>query len=246
MDKDKKLNLNLGKLFWNPGSDGDPDSKSVSKVEQGSAEQEKVASNSSFNIGETEANTEVFNPTYSNNAPDPEYLKYLENFLEKVNLPGFDYFELLKTVNKMITGGQSRQEAIKGAIVVITSMDEAVTKEKIIETASNYKTSLNQHQSDFIKDVEVRVKKATSTLMTNKKQLEEEISKKEQDLEDFKRQIGILEKEISDSQTKLTSFDKKISQVKFSEDSRRKKFKEASDHIIKTINNDITVLKNIS
>ena len=156
------------------------------------------------------------------------------------------HFELLKTVNKMITGGQSRQEAIKGAIVVITSMDEAVTKEKIIETASNYKTSLNQHQSDFIKDVEVRVKKATSTLMTNKKQLEEEISKKEQDLEDFKRQIGILEKEISDSQTKLTSFDKKISQVKFSEDSRRKKFKEASDHIIKTINNDITVLKNIS
>lgn len=118
---------------------------------------------------------------------DEKSVEFIAKALEKANLPGFDYLEFRMAVDNLKKINLDEITAIKSAFATMSTM--GLTKEKVIETATHYRTVLIKEREQF--DV---------------------ASQKQQDLKIGQnlQQVGELQKKIADNEAKIKQLQEEV------------------------------------
>jgi len=184
----------------------------------------------------TVSSNQPITPNISN-VPQQELDKFISHFdeiFDKANIPGPDYFEF----SKMIQAMGNLTEDVKFPAVFSALKIQGLSKQKLIDTASQYIKVLEDDEKQFTSLLDTKVlgdiNNKKLALTTNKetiKKKEELIAKLQEELINDKQNISTLESEISIDEKKYK--DKIIV------------YKSASDNRKSLINSDIEKINRI-
>ena len=120
-------------------------------------------------------------------ALDAKSVDSLLKAIEKNNIPGFDFVEFKQSLAALAKMNMEEATAIKSAFATMSTM--GLTKEKVIETATHYRTVLIKEREQF--DV---------------------ASQKQQDLKIGQnlQQVGELQKKIADNEAKIKQLQEEV------------------------------------
>jgi uncharacterized coiled-coil protein SlyX len=163
-----------------------------------------------------------------------KFEKYFDDLFDKANLPGPDYFEFYKmmdTLEAHIPDEKARLSATFASLSI-----QGLTKEKLINTATQYKTLIENDQRNFEMAVNDKLKTDVGTKNTNIAELEAKIRANSE-------LIQKLTKEITESQVQM---EKQREEVKVMEDKLKKNkdgYQFACEAVITKINTDIVKIQ---
>lgn len=165
---------------------------------------------------------------------DQKSVDFLTNALEKNNLPGFDYLEY-----KMALGALAKMEmdeATSFRSAFATASTVGLTKTRLLETADHYKKVLNKERSQF--DVAL------------KKQMQQRVASKQQEVEKLKEQIvkhqekiAQLQAQINKYQTTIDGADALIEEAKQKIIGTQSSFEMTHQSILNQIEKDVENIK---
>ncbi|MDD5589170.1 MAG: hypothetical protein PHP92_03900 [Candidatus Nanoarchaeia archaeon] len=159
-------------------------------------------------------------------------LKVLEETLKENNIDGFDYFEFRNALKTMASSIPDETTRFNAALATASSMN--VDVEKLIETAKQYISILNEEGKKFEEDLE-----SETTTMNN---LIKENIIIEKSIKDKSNTIKTLTDEIAELQIKKKNNEDEITKNKSSLDVAKQQFITARDQLITDIKNDISKL----
>jgi chromosome segregation ATPase len=124
---------------------------------------------------------------------DEKSAEYLAKALEKNNMPGFDYIEFKQSLNKIASLNLDDSQRFQATFM--TGSTVGLTKEKLIETAGQYKQILAKEKAQF----DVALKSQIQQRIDGKK---EELDRLLQQIKENQQRIKVLETEIDQYQVK--------------------------------------------
>ena len=145
-----------------------------------------------------------------------DWTEWLKDLWEKRNLPGPDYYELIKSIKSL--DNQPLPEQTKFISIFAAFVAQGVTKEKLIETANEYlamfDTKLNEfkqaHQGATDKEIVTRQKRQAE-LEARQKALQEEMMKNANEIAQLNSEINDVGGKLN---AKLQSFENMINNEK--------------------------------
>ncbi len=169
-------------------------------------------------------------------APDPEYLKFIDGFFEKENLPGMEYFEFRTSVRNMIEGGLPVKQAFENTFTVFKTM--GVTKEKLIETNEHYQSRLKDLQNDFegeanaiVTSKQAEFTKSSNLLTVNQNNLQKEEDK-------LRERLIQIETERKANDEELQKLQNGLNDITNAQELRKSKMVTANNYVIGIIADD--------
>jgi len=159
-----------------------------------------------------------------------KFEKHFEQIFNKANLPGPDYFEfwkMMETLEAHIPDEKARMSAVYASLVI-----QGLTKDKLIASASHYKTIIEKDKTEFEKAVADKSKIELDSRIKS-------VSEYEKKVADHAIQIQNLTKEIGDSQAKVTALKLEISEAEQKISSNTANYNVASDAMINKLTQDI-------
>lgn len=161
---------------------------------------------------------------------DEKSVSFLAKALERANLPGFDYIEFKQSLHALQAMDMPEETCFRSAFA--TAATVGLTKQKLLKTASHYKSVIEQERTQFDaamrKQIEQRVNSKFSEVEKLKKQVEE-----------YRRRIVELEQKIMQSQNTIDNADAHIQAAKEHILGTKEAFETTHQSVINQINVDI-------
>ena len=161
---------------------------------------------------------------------DEKSVDFLTRALDKNNLPGFDYLEYKQALRALRQMGMEDEVAFKSAFATASTM--GLTKEKLVKSADHYKKVLSQEQRQF----EEALKKQTEQRVQSKIQ---EVNQLKQQIAVYQSKIQELQQQMSQAQQTIESADEVITTQQQKIDETKHNFETALNSILDQINGDI-------
>ena len=151
----------------------------------------------------------VYNGTLSQQDID-KFTKHFNDLFDRSNLPGPDYYEFSKMMH--LLESQIPDENTRIATVFASLSIQGLTKEKILSTATQYSTIIENDKAQFEKAaaekaaVDIEGRKAKVDALEKKiADNSEMIRKLTQEITETQSQIGTLKNEIVQEDTKISA-----------------------------------------
>jgi hypothetical protein len=164
-----------------------------------------------------------------------KFSKHFDTLFDKANLPGPDYFEfckMMETLEAHIADEKARMSAVYASLAI-----QGMTKQKLIESANQYKLIVDKDKSEFDLAVNDKSKKE----IESRKKTVEDLEKK---IVSNSELIQNLTKEITAAQTKIATVKNEMLEEQNKLNARTGGYKIASDAMLNKIITDIQKLQN--
>ena len=210
----------------------------------------KVEDDGKDEVKDTKASTTVASqPQFATSAPAPqvatgyaptvaredaEIKKQLADAIEQANQPGYDYFEMAKSVEAQAAIIPSEALRFQSTFAAIASM--GVTPDKLIESAQFYLSVLKKKEDEFNKTVNAHMAEAVTSR-------ENEVTKFDADMQAKAEQIKKLTDEINAMQQQKTAVINEVSASKAQIDTVKNNFSATMKVFVDRINSDIEKIK---
>ena len=164
-----------------------------------------------------------------------KFEKHFDKLFEETNFPGPDYFEfwkMMETLEKHIPDETSRISGVFASLSI-----QGLTKEKLLQTAQQYKTVIEQDHTNFNNAVN---SKSETDILARKKSIEDYDNKIAANAQEIQR----LTKEITELQIKSSALKEEINQENAKLEANTKGYAIAYLAMIKKIDSDIVKIQN--
>lgn len=161
---------------------------------------------------------------------DPKSLNFLIQALAKNNLQGFDYIEFKQSLGNLRSMNLDEATAFKSVFATASSV--GLTKEKLIQSASHYKSVLEKEKQQFDNALQKQMQQRVQSKMGEVKQLNNMV-------QEFQLKIQELEEKISKAQRNIAAATAEIEEAKSKIQSTNDNFAFTFKTIIDQMNNDI-------
>jgi len=165
---------------------------------------------------------------------DAEIKKQLADAIEQANQPGYDYFEMAKSVEAQAAIIPSEALRFQSTFAAIASM--GVTPDKLIDSAQFYLSVLKKKEDEFSKTVNAHMAEAVTSR-------ENEATKFDADMVAKSEQIKKLTEEINSLQQQKTAIVNEISTNKAQIEQVKNNFATTMKVFVDRINTDIEKIK---
>ena len=172
--------------------------------------------------------------------PDPEYLKFIDDFLERENLPGVDYYEYKSAVREMIEGGTPVEQAFRNTFTALRATGLTVEKllERLIETNSYYQGKLEGLQKDFEADADNLVSTEEGEVKKTSAQISDAQLKLIKEEADIQKRLVQIKEEREANEKSLQKVTSELDKVKNAQQTRKAKMGIANAFRIGVIKDD--------
>lgn len=179
--------------------------------------------------------------TVSSGKPDPEYSKFVLDFLEKENQEGVEYFEFSAAARESIEAGTPVQNAF---ISTFKSLKYAgLTYDRLVETNQYYISRLENLDKEFcdeadgqVSQKETEAKEAVDEITSNQIKLQKESGQ-------IRKRLEQIDKEVVLNTTKLASFDQETEKVRQSQASRKTRMQTTVAYFSAIIADDLEKIR---
>lgn len=163
-----------------------------------------------------------------------KFEKHFEKVFDQANLPGPDYYEFWKMMETLAV--HIRDERSRFAATFASLSIQGLTKEKLIETAQQYKTLVGDDRTRFEKVAQEKLEQDIGQKRRELRQLEETVAK-------HTELIRKLTQEITDSQQAMKGLQDTISEEENKLEKNKRGYMVACDAMIRKIESDITKIQ---
>lgn len=188
--------------------------KTVEKAQDTQSKPGFVFSPNPTNVGNTISNT--------NGVPDEKFVSMLENVIAENNIPGLDYFEFKKIIEKMQS--LPMDEATKFLSAYSTFEVQGITKESLLSSIDKYVSLINKEQETFDSEMAVSYK--------------EKVENKKIDIEKSQLQIVELNNKIVELNNFIMSTTQETQQEEMKLRLADANFKQSAQRVISNMEND--------
>lgn len=147
-------------------------------------------------------NSQVYQPSTTNRFLNDIIAVYEDGF-EKLNQPGYDFFEFYKAVISI--GGGDNPQAYQMAFQMAQSMDKTVTKDSLVKQSDYYIGELEKVHANFSSGGSKKIADMQSNKNTESNSLTSDINS-------LTTQIELLNGQLKEKQNALAAIDTKYSQ----------------------------------
>lgn len=169
-----------------------------------------------------------------NHGLDEKSVEFISKAIEKSNLPGFDYVEFKQALSNIAKMNIEEPTAFKSAFA--TAMTMGLTKEKLLETATHYKTIVSKEKNQF----DIASEKQKDLKIGDNLKLVDEMNKK---ILDNELKIKQLQVDIDQMRIKVREMDYEREQAYGKIEEAKSKFTYAHQSILNQIEQDIENIK---
>ena len=161
---------------------------------------------------------------------DEKSVEFLTNALEKNNLPGFDYIEFKQALAALAAMDMDEAMAFKSAYT--TAATVGLTKAKLLETATHYKSILSKEKGQFDRAMENQIQQKVAGKR-------EEVEKLRKQIVAHQQKIAQLQEQIAKFQNTVDNADAEIDAAREKIESTQKGFEYTHQSILNQIDKDI-------
>ena len=147
-------------------------------------------------------NTQVYQPNTANRFLNDIIAVYEDGF-EKLNQPGYDFFEFYKAVISI--GGGDNPQAYQMAFQMAQSMDKTVTKDSLVKQSDYYISELEKVHATYSSGGSKKI----TDMQSNKNAESNSLTS---DINSLTAQIQLLSGQLQEKQNALAAIDTKYSQ----------------------------------
>lgn len=167
-------------------------------------------------------------------ASDQKSIDFLETALSKQTQPGFDYLKFKQSIEQLAGLKLDPSTSLKSAFATASTM--GVTKDSLLQSARHYLTILGDEKKQFDQALNNQVQQRIDSR-------KEELVKLQQMIDENKRQIAKLEKQILDFQEKILHSDEEVAEAKASIEQTKLKFETTYQQFVSAIEKDMTAIQ---
>jgi chromosome segregation ATPase len=181
-------------------------------------------------VNKNPSNNTSSNKPVMNQADIDKFEKHFEKLFDQANLPGPDYFEfwkMMETLEAHIADEKARIAAVYASLTI-----QGMTKDKLVESASQYKEIIEKDKLQFHSALNEKAK----TELESRKGLVSDLEKK---ITSHSEMIQKLTKEITDAQAKIGTLNSEIVQEESKLQSIQGGYGLACDAMLSKISKDI-------
>jgi len=161
---------------------------------------------------------------------DSRSLEFIAQSLEKNNLPGFDYLEFKRAVAQLSIMNLDEPTAHKSAYTTAATL--GITKEKLIETASYYRSIVEKENDHFAQALENQNATKIEARQKELARLRDQIERHKIEIARLQDEIGGYLNQIEAAETALKTESEKLNKSKTA-------FENAHKSVLLTIDGDI-------
>jgi len=187
-------------LFFKVEDDGVPSSKEEAKT---------VPATPQFASTAQSAQTPV---TTLGVQEDATIKKQLSDALEAANQPGYDYFELAKSIEAQASIIPSESLRFQSSYAVVASM--GVTPDKLISSAEFYLTVLKKKEDEFNKTLEQHTSEAVTAKENEAQKFDADMLAKSEQIKQLTEEINVMQQQKTAILNEVSSSRAQIEQVK--------------------------------
>jgi len=165
-----------------------------------------------------------------NNGEIEKFEQHFDQLFNKANLPGPDYFEfwkMMETLEVHIPDEKSRISAVFASLSI-----QGLSKEKLLESASHYKTIIEKDKNEFENAVadksKIEIDSRNKTITDLEKKMAENVAL-----------VQNLNKEIADAQGKMTTLKSEITEAEQKIINNKGNYNLACDAMLNKLSQDI-------
>jgi len=160
-------------------------------------------------------------PQFASSAPsslpsmaqeDATIKKQLADALEAANQPGYDYFELAKSIEAQASIIPSESLRFQSSYAVVASM--GVTPDKLITSAEFYLTVLKKKEDEFNKTLEQHTSEAVTAKENEAKKFDADMLAKSEQIKQLTDDINAMQQQKTAILNEVSSSRSQIEQVK--------------------------------
>ncbi len=174
--------------------------------------------------------------------PDPQYMKFIDEFFEKENLKGIDYAEYRAAVREMVTAGMPIGQAFVSAFISFKAM--GTTKEYLLETNQHYQNRFHDLTKDFLTEADGIIGEAEGRYNSQKAITEKAIENLNKEEENLKARLIQIETERKTNSETLKALDEDFIKVKSAQDARKTKMEQHVSYVLGFIVEDANGIQN--
>lgn len=161
---------------------------------------------------------------------DERSINALAKALEKNNLPGFDYIEFKQALGRLQDMDMDESTAFRSAFATASTV--GLTKEKLLKTADHYRKILTKEKQQFDDSLKRQMEQRVSAK-------QQEVEKLKKQIEDHKAKIRQLQEKVEKAQVTIDHSDEHIQEAKTKLLDTKEKFDYALQSIVNEIEKDI-------
>jgi len=165
-----------------------------------------------------------------------KFEKHFEKVFDQANLPGPDYYEFWKMMETL--AAHIRDERSRVAATFASLSIQGLTKEKLVDTAQQYKTLISEDRNRFEKVAQEKLEHDIGQKRQDLKQLEVTVAK-------HAELIQKLTQEISAAQQSMKGLQDVIAEEENKLEKNKQGYVVACDAMIRKIDDDINKIQTI-
>lgn len=143
--------------------------------------------------------------------PNDKFIKIFEQALKDNNLEGIDYLEFIKSIATL--DGIIEDEKVKFQSAFALLKEKGVSSDKLVSTASFYKSVLTKEESSFQEALEKNLKSKVTARKEGIASIKDNIKSKEQKIEALKEEIKKAEVKIKELTTEMEASEAKANET---------------------------------
>lgn len=133
-----------------------------------------------------------------------EIIEVYEKGLQSINMPGYDFYDFYLAIK---AAGSQNEAIFKMAFQMGKTMDGNITPQKLVADAEYYISKINEVYRTYADQGKQKLDSFDKELHNERQKLSSEASFIETDLNNLRQKIVVLEKQLSDTKTKLHGVD---------------------------------------
>ena len=133
-----------------------------------------------------------------------EVIEVYEKGIDSINMPGYDFYEFYKAIGSISNAGE---QAYLMAYQMAKSMDSTLTAQKLVQDADFYISKINEVHQQYNSQGSQKIASIETKKTEEKNLLMSEIEKGTQQISQLRNQLQVLESEINQKRTTLTTID---------------------------------------
>lgn len=161
-----------------------------------------------FTRKESELGEAPAKPLNVNQSIVDEIMAVYENGLDKLNMPGYDFFEFYQAI---YASNQFSESAFQMAFQMSQALEKSVTKPKLLNDADYYISKIDEVYKSYILQGSQKLKTISDKKLAENNQLNTEINEATAKIQELKTEINRLESMILDHKSKLNQLENNIS-----------------------------------
>ena len=180
--------------------------KSTQEEEAGNNIQKNAKDVFSFPVNTNQSapnlNAQYSNQTGIDDKVLNEVIEVYEKGIDSINMPGYDFYEFYKAIGSISNSGE---QAYLMAYQMAKSMDSTLTAQKLVQDADFYISKINEVHQQYNSQGSQKIASIETKKTEEKNLLMSEIEKGTQQISQLRNQLQVLESEINQKRTTLTT-----------------------------------------